>query len=337
MRRSLPSNSTQNVRDEFGTAAYNNNGPNNTANWSGNWTETDDNDNATSGEIQITGGVLDFDGDIDGGETLSRAVNLTGATSATLTFDYVEGNDSGENIVVEAWNGSSSGMSSGRSRAARPMIAARFSGGFPDCSSDRGRLARFGLRTEGDWDTTGTDDFIRIDNVNIAYTTTEGGQTAAFTENGAAVGIASADSLISDVDSANMVLATITLTNAQTGDLLSAGALPGGITVHASSTATNIILTGSATKAAYQMAIEAITFSNSSDTPNVTPRVINVTVNDGSTNSNTAVSTITVTAVERCAGHEPRHGHHQCGSKGAVAIPTAWLLWQTIPTWKAAP
>ena len=103
----LALDSTQNVRDEFGTAAYNNNGPNNTANWSGNWTETDDNNNATSGEIQITGGVLDFDGDIDGGETLSRAVNLTGATSATLTFDYVEGNDSGENIVVEAWNGSS--------------------------------------------------------------------------------------------------------------------------------------------------------------------------------------------------------------------------------------
>ena len=244
-----------------------------------------------------------------------------------MTFDYVEGNDSGENIVVEAWNGSSWDVL-GTIQGSATDDSGAFSESRLQLRS--GPTRRFRFRTEGDWDTTGTDDFIRIDNVNIAYTTTEGGQTAAFTENGAAVGIASADSLISDVDSANMVLATITLTNAQTGDLLSAGALPGGITVHASSTATNIILTGSATKAAYQMAIEAITFSNSSDTPNVTPRVINVTVNDGTTNSNTAVSTITVTPTNDAPTAVADTVITNVGTNAAVVIDHG--LRPTIPT-----
>jgi uncharacterized repeat protein (TIGR01451 family) len=53
-----------NVRDEFASAAYTNNGPNNTANWSGNWTETDNYGNgatgATGGLVWITGGQLQF-------------------------------------------------------------------------------------------------------------------------------------------------------------------------------------------------------------------------------------------------------------------------------------
>ncbi len=53
----------QNVRDEFGTAAYTNNGPNNTANWSTNWTETDSGPGAagaTGGFLWITAGQLQF-------------------------------------------------------------------------------------------------------------------------------------------------------------------------------------------------------------------------------------------------------------------------------------
>ncbi|MFA6053974.1 MAG: SdrD B-like domain-containing protein [Thermodesulfovibrionales bacterium] len=54
----------QNVRDEFASAAYNLNGPNNTATWAGNWTETDRYGNgatgATDGLVWVTGGALQF-------------------------------------------------------------------------------------------------------------------------------------------------------------------------------------------------------------------------------------------------------------------------------------
>ena len=59
---SLTCDRTANVRDEFASAAYNLNGPNNTANWAGDWTETDINGTAgpTAGFVWITGGALQF-------------------------------------------------------------------------------------------------------------------------------------------------------------------------------------------------------------------------------------------------------------------------------------
>ena len=55
--------------------------------------------------------------------------------------------------------------------------------------------------------------------------------TAVFTGGGAAIPIADADTLVADADSANLVSATITLTNAEATDLLLVnGTLPTGIT-----------------------------------------------------------------------------------------------------------
>ena len=52
---------TLNVRDEFFSAAYNNNGPGATADWATDWTETDSlGGGATNGLVQVTGGVLQF-------------------------------------------------------------------------------------------------------------------------------------------------------------------------------------------------------------------------------------------------------------------------------------
>ena len=125
------------------------------------------------------------------------------------------------------------------------------------------------------------------------------GYSTSYTENGAGVAIADTDSLITDVDSANLTKAVITLTNPQLGDLLTVGTLPAGIT--ASQTLVNgqvvITLTGLASKANYETAIEAIRFSSSSDNPSTVDRTINVVVNDGALDSNVAVSTIKVTAV----------------------------------------
>lgn len=150
--------------------------------------------------------------------------------------------------------------------------------------------------------TPSTDD-IFIDNVSafrnvdtlagVNYATT-------YTENGAGVSISSAATDVRDLDSTNMRSATIVLTNAQAGDLLTVGTLPTGISGSVDTSVAGqvtVTLTGSATKASYAAAIKAITFSNTGDNPSTTPRVVNVTVNDGGLSSAIATSTISVVAV----------------------------------------
>ncbi|MEY4500332.1 MAG: hypothetical protein RIS52_222, partial [Pseudomonadota bacterium] len=137
-----------------------------------------------------------------------------------------------------------------------------------------------------------------IDDVRVVANNT----TGTFTENGAAVAIATANSLAFDGNGSTLSSATITLTNPQTSDQLlvngsaaATGALTGGITY--TITGSTITLTGVGTEANYAAAIRAITFNNTSENPNTTQRVINVTVNDGAQGSNTAVAYINVLSV----------------------------------------
>ena len=106
-----------------------------------------------------------------------------------------------------------------------------------------------------------------------------------FTENGGAVAIADADSLITDADDTNIESALITLTNPQTGDVLSAldgdAAWPAGVSAVVNGAGTQVTITGPATLAQYQDIIELIRFNNTSETPDTATRVITVTVNDG--------------------------------------------------------
>jgi len=126
-------------------------------------------------------------------------------------------------------------------------------------------------------------------------TATGANYVTTYTENGAGIPVADVDIAISDVDSSVLASATITLTNAQAGDVLAVGLLPSGIT---SSVVGNVItLSGSASLADYQAAIRAVTFSSASENPSTTPRVIHVVVNDGQSSSNIATATINVVAV----------------------------------------
>ncbi|WP_235582373.1 S-layer family protein, partial [Rhizobacter sp. Root16D2] len=126
-------------------------------------------------------------------------------------------------------------------------------------------------------------------------TATGVGYATTFTENGSGVSIADSDIKITDVDSASLASATITLTNAKSGDVLTVGTLPVGITANVVGNV--ITLSGAASLASYETAIRAITFSNTSDTPDTTNRVITVVANDGTSNSATATTTISVVAV----------------------------------------
>jgi hypothetical protein len=123
------------------------------------------------------------------------------------------------------------------------------------------------------------------------------GYATTFHENGAAVAIAGLGVVITDTDPGDMMVrATVTLANPQAGDALTVNiaSLPGGISVDPLSTSTNVILTGSASTAAYQAALQQVFFQNSSDAPNPVDRLVNVQVNDAVSNSNTAVATIAI-------------------------------------------
>jgi hypothetical protein len=122
-----------------------------------------------------------------------------------------------------------------------------------------------------------------------------------FTDGGPPVAIADTDTLILDSDSPQLASATITLTNPQADDVLVFnGAPPAGISVSGSGTSA-ITFTGSASRAAYETALEQITFDNTGTNPTSDTRVIDVVVNDGTANSNTAHAIIEVTEVNNSA------------------------------------
>jgi hypothetical protein len=125
------------------------------------------------------------------------------------------------------------------------------------------------------------------------------GYATTFTEGGSAVAIVDTDVAISDVDNGTIDSATITLTNKQTADELAVAALPAGIAFSIVENAGNIVvtLTGTATQADYQTALQAVTFDNSSENPDNTSRIITVVVNDGAANSTAATTTVAVNPV----------------------------------------
>ena len=159
------------------------------------------------------------------------------------------------------------------------------------------------------------------DTVQIAVTTTPSANPAidlngtgaagtgfenTFTEAGSAAAIVNPAVTIVDTGGADVTdviaSATITLVNHQANDVLvvNNGLLPAGVTASSYNAATGVLtLTGSGTSTAadFQTALQAISFSNPDTNPSTVDRTITITVNDGTTDSNTAIATVHVTAV----------------------------------------
>jgi VCBS repeat-containing protein len=127
--------------------------------------------------------------------------------------------------------------------------------------------------------------------------------TSTFTEGGAGAAIADTDVSVTDPDNTTLKSSTITITNLQAGDLLTftANANTGDITAGAfAGGALTLTSAGGASFATWQAALQAVTYSNTSDDPSSADRTIDVTIDDGqSTNhvSNTAVDTVHVIPV----------------------------------------
>jgi uncharacterized repeat protein (TIGR01451 family) len=102
-----PSAYAETVRDDFEDREWNNN--DGTVNWSGDWIENDAAStppSPTNGNVWITnGGELRVEDQPNTGTqpSAARQVNLAGATSATLSFDWrtTNGVDSSDSVIVE--------------------------------------------------------------------------------------------------------------------------------------------------------------------------------------------------------------------------------------------
>lgn len=126
----------------------------------------------------------------------------------------------------------------------------------------------------------------------------------SFTEGSAGVPIVDSDISISDVDDANIEMASISLANnidgaqeylfVSAGDVVAANAM--GITVVDNGSNT-LTLTGASSLANYQAVLQMIRYVNNSDAPDTTDRILQIFVNDGSIDSDTATVTIQVNAV----------------------------------------
>ncbi|PLP59418.1 hypothetical protein CYK37_08820 [Mesorhizobium loti] len=186
--------------------------------------------------------------------------------------------------------------------ASRPTFipAADFSGAvsLTMTTSDGGNTGAGGVLSDTDTRTITVNPVNDVPVLDLDASGAGTGYSTSYTENGAGVAIVDIDRLITDVDSANMASATIVISNGQSGDLLSvAGALPAGITASWNPATFTLTLTGSASKAAYETALEQVRYSSTSDDPSTAARTINLVVNDGSADSNVAVATVSVTAV----------------------------------------
>jgi Ca2+-binding RTX toxin-like protein len=307
----------QAFRDTFDTTALNNS--NGTVNWAGTpWVEANDSGGVTAGQIQIDAGDSNelrfLGGATSDGASITRTVNLSGLTTATLSFDYDRFNngnsiDAGETIEVQF---SASGSFAPGNFTVLQTIGSNSGNPFTGAGSSNlnlnltGAGANSAIRFVSSAINTAGEE-VRINNFNIATTisttttvpgTPGNNYQTSYTENGLGVAIA-AGALITD-DGTTMASASVVLTNASAGDVLSVlGGLPGGITSSVDSSVAGQItlnLSGTASIANYRTAIQQVRYANSSDNPTVGARTIQVTVNDGLLNSNVATATITVAA-----------------------------------------
>ena len=331
---------TTQYRDEFTNAAFNNS--QGTTPWNTAWVETNDGGNGVGGgQIQTDNNdnnQLRFLGGAgNDGASITRAVDLSGLGSVALSFDYGFANiDTGERLTVEYARDGVNFVSIGTIDGGATATDASTAGGTPRnftttiLGGNSAALVRF---TTSALNASGEN--FRVDNLTLSASSTtqtpanDGtGFTSTFTEGaaGARIGLHTA---VTDPDSVNVARAVIRLTNAQAQDILSlAGALPAGISSSFGPIVAGqitMILSGSASLAAYQTAIETVRFSNTSDSPDTTPRIIEVTVNDGQSASPVATATVNVVPVNDAPLAVADTILTNVASGGAIVIPE-WAL-----------
>jgi trimeric autotransporter adhesin len=160
------------VLDAFSTASYANN--NGSANWTGNWVETDNNGGgAGGGLIRVTSGALQVQSD-NGNDNIYRQADLSGQTSATLSFSYQNTIGAGQGDAIRlqvSGNGGGSYTTLATFNAATNTGAGSLSFDISNFIAGNTRIRMI---------VTSVDVTVPVyfDNLQIAFGNSTGGQTA---------------------------------------------------------------------------------------------------------------------------------------------------------------
>src|SRR5262249_43333013 len=118
-----------------------------------------------------------------------------------------------------------------------------------------------------------------------------------FTEGTPVVIVDAANLTVSDPDNTTLASATVMITNLQDAGKEALVATTTGTSITANYVEPTLTLSGTDTLAHYQQVLRTVTYNNTSQNPNTTARVITFVVNDGTTDSAKATSTVTVQAI----------------------------------------
>ena len=247
---------------------------------------------------------------LDSGLTLSDVDNTTLASATvSITSGFFAGdklNFTNQNGISGSYNSSTGVLTLTGSASVANYQAALDSIAFSSTSDNPTNFGTSASRTiswtanDGALNSTVATSTVNVTAVNDAPVVTAGA-TVSFTEQGTAAVLDSGLTL-SDVDNTTLAGATVSITSGLfAGDTLNF-TNQNGISGSYNSGTGLLTLTGSASVANYQTALRSITFSSASDNPTnfgaSASRSISWTANDGTLTSNSAISTVNVTAVD---------------------------------------
>jgi gliding motility-associated-like protein len=232
-----------------------------------------DNTTITGATVQVTGNYLGTEDVL----SFTNAFGITGAYDATTGTMTLTG-------VTTLGNYQSA------------LRAVRYQNTNPDNPSSVARTVTFRVNDGASWSNTVTRN-INITPVNDAPVLANIELVAlAYSEGQAATNI-TASITTTDVDNANLSSATIQITAGFSSgqDVLAFAGMPG---ITGSFSGSTLTLTGVATVADYQAALQLVTYRNSNNNnPSAVTRTVTFRVNDGAANSNTVSRNIAFTAV----------------------------------------
>lgn len=244
--------------DNFNSTSYSNN--NGTQSFSTNWVETNESTSPSSGKIRINSSQLRFN-NLDNRQ-ISRTLDLSGATSVTLTLDYNRTNGN-ESILVQLYNGSSYNTVA--------TLAGTGSLNYNLIASEISSSSAIRFTTgSGNW---GSSETIYIDNVMFSVAGTNAAPVLTATGNqvycpGTTIPVAETIS-ITDSDDTTTSAAYIQISSGYVNgeDILTLTGSHPNITSLWDATQGELTLTGPATYTEFETAILAVEYSSSSGTP----------------------------------------------------------------------
>ncbi len=260
---------------------------------------------ASRGDIELFLGVA-FDSKYTNGSALRQSVQVTAGQTFSFDWKFLESESDSTyyNDAAFAISGASAQILSSASVAGATQEG-RYEYTFQSSGEYVIGLAVFNAQDFSVHAVLKVDDFSLDGEAQTAAVSenespvlADAGSTLAYME-GDGAKVVDSSLTLTDTDNTNIESATITISSGfQSSEDLLAFTNANGITGSWDASNGILTLTGSATKAQYEQALESITYTNTNtDNPNTTSRTISWVVNDSDSNSTAVTSTITVARV----------------------------------------